>query len=389
MTERNGIEARLLCGCAGGRWSPAEETELEEILCGQLDWERVFALGRRHRMLPFLRRSLKGMGEERLPQEVREQLKLAYEQNAAWNLLMTAALVRLLKALGSGGIDAIAFKGPVTSFALYGDLGLRGFTDIDLIVPGDDFHRTRSVLQELGLHPEVRLSERQARALVHFRNELTFSAQDQSFHVDLHWKLLVHHLRMLPDEEGVWERSVMVNLAGVKVRTLGTEDLLSYFCARAAVDSWTTLYRICDIAEAVRAAREGGLVDALDRARQVRKKRLMLVGLLMAHDLLDVPIPGKVIEEARELSAVVGAAAKGCRAMFRLDGVAPGLLRRDMSLLSVLDTPGARLRFAAFLPLGPGPNDIKLVELPQRLWFLYRLIRVVRASLKWIGESIR
>lgn len=381
LTDR---ERRLLCACARGRQSRPRFDEPNSLLREGIDWQHTLALGRRHRMLPFLHRHLRDVGEAGATPETREQLRLAYERNAAWNLAMTAALVRLLKALGAERIRPVAFKGPVTSFALYGDLGLRGFTDVDVLIDGHDFHRAHVALRTLGLSPEMRLSARQARALVRYRNELTFSSEDQSFHVDLHWRILVHHLRMLPDDAGVWERAGVVDLAGVSVHTLGATDLLSYFCARAAVDSWATLYRICDIAEAVRVAGEAGLADALDRASRVGKRRMMLVGLLMAHELLRARVPDEIVREARKIGAVVRTAAKAEREMFDLDARERGLLRRDLSLLRLLDSPRERLAFAMFLPLSPGPHDIKVVDLPEGLWWAYRLIRVVRAGAKWM-----
>jgi len=381
-------ESRILCACARTQLSPEDDAGLADLLARPVDWNALFTLGRRHRMIPFLHTNFKRLGEGGVPGEVSEKLRSWFEQIASRNLLMTAALVRVLKKLNHDGIPVLAFKGPVSSYSLYGNLGLREFNDVDVIVHKNMLHRARRTLLGLGLQSATRLSENQERALSRFRNELSFSMDDGVFHVDLHWHLLVHHLRTLPDDEDVWRRSERVNLAGVGIRTLSATDLLSYFCARAAVDMWTTLCRIFDIAETARVLSVDGWSDVLTRADRVGKRRMMLVGLLVAHDLLNAPVPAKIINEAYDIPPVVQMATRARSDMFRSDYQFPGPIVHNLCLVAALDTVRERLRFLSFLPFSPGPHDIAVADLPERLWFLYRLIRVIRGSFKWIKESI-
>ncbi len=371
---------RLLCACARSAHRPPDRGLVHALLREEIDWARLLPLAARHRMLPFLFRHLRG---ESLPAHVASRLLEAYESNTARNLAMIAACVRLVRGFDAAGIRTIAFKGPVTAYALYGDLGLRGFTDLDLIVAPHDVPQARQVLDRLGLSPEVRLGPAQEQALLHYRHELTFSTEDGSFHLDLHWRLLVPHLRMTQDEGGVWDRSVTVDLAGARVRTLGPGDSLAYACVRAAVDSWATLYRIVDIAEAAAAA--GGEVgEALGRATQVGRRGLMLVGLLLASELLQAPLDPSIVEEARSLPRVVAAACEGRAAMFAPEAPSRSLLSRDRLLRTVIEGPKARLECLLFLPFSPGPSDVGLLNLPRPLWGAYRLVRLVRALALWV-----
>ena len=191
-------EGRLLCLCARTRLNTEQEEEIRGIIGDSINWEELFALGSRNRMLPFLYRNLKNIQDLDIPDEVSDSLRNSYKRNASRNLFRLTAVIRIVKEFEETQIPVIVFKGPVSSSLLYKDLGLRVFTDIDMIVQADRFIDTNDVLNDIGLSSEYTLTNRQISALRKYRNELSFSSIDGSIHVDLHWKLLVEHLRILP-----------------------------------------------------------------------------------------------------------------------------------------------------------------------------------------------
>ena len=73
---------------------------------------------------------------------------------AGFGLLLSHHAARLLPALADAGIGATLVKGATFARRLYPDLGLRGFTDLDILVAQQDRATAGKVLGELGFVEE-------------------------------------------------------------------------------------------------------------------------------------------------------------------------------------------------------------------------------------------
>lgn len=370
-----GPEGRLLCACARARQRLVDPAELEE-LCRLVDWDTVVRWGALHRLLPFLHVRLKGMP---VPPGVRHTLGASYRATVEFNLGMLVTVIRVVEAMGASGIPVLAFKGPVAAMALYGDLGLRTFADLDLLVPAPRVAEAVELLRRVGLRPTKELDTRQMAALTRFRNELSLTVPGSRLGVDLHWALLVHHLRMVAREDSVWERAVPADVGGVTVRTLSARDSLAYFTARAAVDGWTTLSRLADIAHTLDRVAPDEVASVLEDASALGKRDMVLAGLSLAASLLDAPVPPPLLHEASQRRAVrwVTKRALGQMFTFRCRGPAG----RTAVLFPLVRGWRPRLALASFLLLSPGLGDIGLLSLPPRWWWVYRVVRLTRALL--------
>ena len=83
------------------------------------------------------------------PAAVFEQLRTRYQLNARKNLKFTAELFRILDCLEANSIPAIPLKGPVLAETVFGDLALRDFSDLDVLVHAHDVLRAKGALQSL------------------------------------------------------------------------------------------------------------------------------------------------------------------------------------------------------------------------------------------------
>ncbi len=59
-----------------------------------------------------------------------------------------AILNQLIKALSTAGVDALTLKGPVLAFSLFGDIGMRHSSDLDLMINADDLHKSIEILAQ-------------------------------------------------------------------------------------------------------------------------------------------------------------------------------------------------------------------------------------------------
>jgi hypothetical protein len=87
-----------------------------------------------------------------VPEPEFAELATPFRANAVRNLHLTGELIPLTKAFGAADILVLLHKGPVLAQAAYGDLALREFTDLDLLIHADDLPRAIALRSEHGYH---------------------------------------------------------------------------------------------------------------------------------------------------------------------------------------------------------------------------------------------
>src|SRR5919106_884369 len=103
----------------------------ELLLCcartqtGEIDWEYLFLLARRHSIVPLVYFQLERSAPDIVPAPILKKLKQHYIENSARNTILTTELCRLITRLADSGIEAIPYKGPVLAQFAYGNIALR------------------------------------------------------------------------------------------------------------------------------------------------------------------------------------------------------------------------------------------------------------------------
>ena len=123
-----------------------------EIHSGQLSWEAVISLANSQLITPALWVALRMKrltGE--LPADLRNYLDDLHQLNVERNTHLQKQLLEAVQQLNHIDITPVLLKGALHLVTdIYGDLGTRIMSDIDLLVPGEDTKRCMEALQELG-----------------------------------------------------------------------------------------------------------------------------------------------------------------------------------------------------------------------------------------------
>src|SRR5262249_22989147 len=153
-------------------------------------------------------------------------------------------------------IPAVPFKGPALAASAYGNLALREFADLDILLLERDVPRARDLLLAWGYGPRV--DETDYDILVY--NE------SQGIGVELHWKFAQRY-HLPPDPGAFWGRLEGASLCGRPVRAFSAVDLLLILCAHGAKHGWERLAWVCDVARHLAARGDLDWAEALGRAR--------------------------------------------------------------------------------------------------------------------------
>jgi len=326
-TDERSPEIELLLCCARTQVGDETAEQIRTLADGPLDWTSLSELAHEQMVLPLLYHTLSEVAPNAAPSSVQEQLRDGFRDNTRNNLLLAHELLDLLDLFDQHDISVIPFKGPVAAASVYGDLHLRPFVDLDLLVHPEEVTDARSLLlsqqfeESKPLPPHfdqsgswyLALTEPASKEQVYVRD----SGQEIPILVELHWDLPPRHFQHPLDPESVWERLRTVTLRDTRVHAFSLEDTLLYFCIHGALHQWRPLRLVCDVSELLHRHPELDWEWLLDEAERLRSERLFLLGLRLAHELLEAPLPASVRERAYNHGAVTSLYKKVTQRLFR------------------------------------------------------------------------
>jgi hypothetical protein len=338
-----------------------------------LDWRRLIDLAEHHGVIPQVYRSLSVLPDVALPDSLRQ----SQERNARHTLWLTRELLRILKRLDSYGIFALPYKGAVLAEILYGNVTLRQFSDLDLLIHSSDLPRIKSAFAELGYQRGIELAPREERDYLKSGYEYTFDSVQGRNLVEVQWRILPRFYSVDFDVEGFFTRAVPFTLGGMTLRTLCAEDLILVLCVHAAKHAWQQLSWLCDIAELARSTQ----VDwnaVHQQAKHLGIQGMVAVSFFLAHKLLQKPLPHIVQAQLKKDVSIENLASEIIPMLVRGDDYDTESISYFRLMISVRERWRDRVKFLWRLFTTPSVGEWSAIRLPGPLFPLYRVVRVFR-----------
>jgi hypothetical protein len=185
-------ESELLVWCARTVVTDELKTYIRQRVQEPLDWALVLDLARYHGVGPLLYRTLSMLCSDLVPVESLTQLRQRTQAGALLNRLLVQELVVLCEAFAAHGVPVIPIKGATLAASAYGDLTLRDFDDMDLLVPKRSIADAQTVLLALGYEkkdPSTEPSETDHEEGPYH----VFIKKRTLFRVDLQWMMAHQH----------------------------------------------------------------------------------------------------------------------------------------------------------------------------------------------------
>lgn len=384
MERKISSEDELLILVARSRVDDAAVSRTSTLIAQDLDWERFVQSVIYHRVTPLVSRILSRDFRAETPSRVIDGLAGRCAAIARRNLYLTARLLQLVEWLRCEGIRAIAYKGPVGAALAFGNISLRQFGDLDILVESATYMRTRELFAASGY-----------RLTSEWGWECTLVNEAQSICIDLHKSLAPDQFPVRMDFEGLWLRRESLPIAGRQIDALSAEDTLLVLCIQLIKDAWgesaLRLSKVCDVAELIRSRPNLDRDRVVETARALGCRRILQVSLRVAEKLLGVA------------STEVSWAGQLDR---KLDPLVEHTIGRLFE--SRVDGDSSRIPMAAFhfkmrerwrdklypyareatRRLKPNERDCAVVRLPGSLFFLYYLVRPVRLAKDYLARLV-
>jgi hypothetical protein len=352
-------EKELLLCCARSAIDSDTVGRMRTVLQESIDWSILLQTALSHGVMPLLYRSLSSTSSDAVPKGFLEQLRAAFYANAAHNALLTKELLKLLRLLEIHGIPALPFKGPVLAVSVYGNLALRQFGDLDILLREQDAERAREILLSNGYRRLSQISAAHAAAFHRARKVYELMRHDEKVLVELHWAITSWTFFFPLNPARLWDRLETQSLDDRLVRTLAPEDLLLILCVHGAKHYWSKLGWICDVAELLRLHPGLKWTVILIEARLLGGRRILCLGLFLAHVLLGASLPVEVWKEINADPVVRWLAAKVETRLFAQHHAPPSAVSDMAFYLGLRERIRERVSCALYLGYLRLPTRVK------------------------------
>jgi hypothetical protein len=378
---------------------PTGGADLEWPQVAHWDWRDFARACDHHDVAPFIYCRLRGLAGITVPPGLLECLRRRFLEVSGRNYHLAQKLVDLTSLLEKHQIPVLSYKGPTLAMVAYGDLALRSYQDLDLVIRPEHLQKALGVMTRCGFEitPDWWNPCRPENPrYVARHHEIALRAPDKSYFVDLHWQLAAHEARAFRlDVDEVWSRAGTVKLLQSEISTLGREDLFLALCCHGNWHRWGRLKWLLDIAELLRNTEtlSWSRIEEMTRNRpHVSASASLAVSL--ARELLEIDVP---VQAARILPATkrIRTMAAAIRDEIMLQGQTSGknwtallgLEENSLAWMKYLGVQSAWLFHQVFVQVSP--KERALVPLPERLKFLYHFIRPVRLAIKYSRRVAR
>jgi hypothetical protein len=369
-------ETRLILACARSTLDASDTARIRALAVAGVDWPRLCEMAIAAGVGPLLYGSLHAACPDVVPGPILERLHERFRANAQRNLGLAAELLRLLGIFEAHGIAAIPLKGPALAARIYGNLSLREFVDLDILVRRADLARAAALLAAEGYARDEQLGSAQEQAYLQAQHHYSFVRGETL--IELHFELRERFFGYPLDLDALWDRAQPTALAGRPMLGFCPADLLTTLCMHGTGHCWERLSWICDIAELIRVYPQLEWLAILRHARASGSGRMVGLGLFLAHALLGAALPAALLRAIADDPAIERLARQVLRTLLQAREARRSLLETSLFYLGAREHLRDRARYCLRLVTTPTLGDWGIVALPAQLSFLYYLLRPLR-----------
>jgi hypothetical protein len=317
------------------------------------DWEELLLQAKRQGLTLLLYDRLHDLkGNGLVPQTVLERLREGYLQATAKNMVMLYHAGIILEALKERKMDVIVLKGLYLAEAVFPSIGLRTFSDLDLLVRKGDLIAALTVMQGLGYQLTTWYDVTNPN--LDIKHVPPMKKNDAPI-VELHWGILEEDAPFAIDVDGLWQRAIPARIADSDVLALDLEDLILHLCIHLTYQHRLGggVKYLYDIAEVLR--RFEGQIEWQQLAVTAKEwgaERVIWLTLRLLQETTVTEVPPEVLQQLLPVTPAPGIVEEALRRLTPA-GKERVIVTPDLAALSEVNGLGRQLKLIAsrvFIP---------------------------------------
>lgn len=363
-------EFDLLLFCARTCSTPQTRSRIQEFATQDLDWDAFLQLATFHSVRPLVYHSLRAICWESVPETTRLVLTHFYSANSAKNRFLAGELLHLLQLFEAEHIRAVPFKGPVLASVLYGDLALREFADLDILIQEPDIPKAREILSNQGyrsslastvITPDVNVDE--------------MHSASTGISVELHWQFSPRRFVPNMTAEHIWKGIKPCQILGREMWSLSSQDMFLFLAIHGGKHCWYSLKWLCDLAEFIRSNPELDWPSLFNRAEALGAARTCRLAAHLAVELLQAEVPSSVARVVEADAQVRHCAEEVRQRIQEARGVDP--IEGQIFNLKLKERWYDKVRYVFLQCTQFSGEEERFLSLPSTLSFMYIFIRPI------------
>ena len=370
-------ELGLLLASARVRTNQAEEAKIRQMLDEGIDWTLFARKAIDHGLATLAGHTLSRVALDMIPVDIFEALRLNIDHARRTNRALFDELAGVIEALKCGGVEAIPFKGPVLAIESYGDLGLRVFRGLDVLVRDSDMASTMGILRGLGYEREQALTAVQVELIQRLQGQDFVYRKAAGIGVRPHARLTPFKMALDIDYAGLWCRARRANLNGQTMLTLAPEDDLLTLAIHGGKKMWRNIGWASDVAAFIGSHPKLDWIAVVERARLQGCLSIVLLATSLARKYFNSTVPNAIIDAehgAPFIEPMVGRIVEHWQAD---EGTGPSRNKiLSMDRLWLHDGVLRRARYVMRALFLPEPHHVASRPLPRGLNFAYVPIKI-------------
>ena len=352
-------------------------------------------LAQAHGIFPLVYHAIKSHASDLLPDDTLADLKQQNMTIVMQNMQMTAELMRIMRLLEENGIEALAFKGPALAQMAYGDITLRQYCDLDILIDEKHLYQAAQLIVKKDYDPMDSIEFLKNEAKLYVEKNYEFYGKKNGIKLEVHWSLINTSFLKEFKNYNAWKNAQEIKLNSNSITTLNNKILLLYLCNHGASHMWERIEWVADIDRLIRSSQHSlDWDEVLSISITLQSKTTLLLGLGLTNKLFDTELPSEILVLVNHDLAT----SKLIETI--LNAMDSNLLFQDhtsknknaevfLFQLALQNTLSTKLRFLLQTMFGYSDRDVMVINLPRSLFFLYYPLRIGRILKKYTVDPIK
>jgi len=370
-----------------------ENKKLDLTETGQQDWDYLYSVADQNCLIPIVAKSIQSNNEIEIPQNILEKIENRNLEIVASNLVKINELRNIQSQFNNENIESIILKGPGIGESLYGDISLRQFGDLDILVNKDQLKQASEIIIKNGYTYSFDLTEEQK--IIYENSPLylkdldlhyPFYNPEKNVHIELHWALMPEKYSFSQDVDELFDNSRKIEIKEQEFNVLNSEDCFIYLSLHGAKHCWSMLLWIFDIAVLLTEKKNINWELVIAKSEELNSKRSVLVSVYLANKFFSCEIPRilkNYFEADNTVSMLGDIVIKNFEEGYDFEKIEAN--NKTFFLRSMEGTID-KFKYLAALIFKPTIYELEYVALPKGFSFLYFFIRPIRLSRKYISK---
>ena len=344
----------------------------------KLDWMLFLKLAQKHHLTAFIGRKIDEHQIDLIPPAIKSAITSQTNSNNDRSDNLVNELVFLIGILKNEGIDTIAFKGPSLAINLYGDVKTRFSRDIDFLVKREDMQRALKTMEDMGYEfDKIRRSEKLEKAYLDYNGQYLMFSPESNIAVEPHSALGPSLLSIDVDYDELFNQTTEIIINHQNVKIFKPEALLIVLCLHGTKENWRRLKWILDIAQLLAQNSELDWNYIIKQSEKWGLRRSTLLGVKLAISIFNSTIPQNIqslISKEKNISDLSNAIEASIEEPKIKEEESYSI---SWDYLRCRERVSDKFKYIYRTIFTPRDLHFGIVELPDALFFLYPVIKLV------------